>query len=324
MSTKEVLQRVAIDSHANIHSVEVITAMRNQPINDRNVVNAGIALLRKSCAVMMMVWLGTTIGCQRIPKVQQKGAPHAATPSMPKKVKELQSGDKLQISFPLGKYAQTVVFALSEECPHCATASVFYSRIAELAKAKGMGIVSLFPSNAKDPEKWMTNNHFIRSPILKMDLLKAGIFLAPMMMLVDRNSVAVDIWYGMPYGPLQTEVIAVIEGKEKPARFTINATDYEQMKLLTGSQVKLIDVRTRSDFARSHKKEAVNIPADEIGIRASYELASNHIVVIDCTMYRSSRCLNVARILRHRGFKSVHVLDTDAKDAVCYSCRAEK
>jgi hypothetical protein len=66
---------------------------------------------------------------------------------------------------------------------------------------------------------------------------------------------------------------------------------------LASARPIMLDVRERADFKRGHRDGAVNIPADELNVRAWIELDRSRPVVIDCSQTATARCQIAARRL---------------------------
>jgi rhodanese-related sulfurtransferase len=75
------------------------------------------------------------------------------------------------------------------------------------------------------------------------------------------------------------------------------------------SAVTILDVRERDDFKRQHRPGAVNIPENELSIRAYIEVDRQRPVVIDCTYTETRVCQNAAnRLLRGPKIAKVFIL----------------
>jgi rhodanese-related sulfurtransferase len=75
---------------------------------------------------------------------------------------------------------------------------------------------------------------------------------------------------------------------------------------LAGGAV-LLDVRDREPFAASARPDAINIPLEELMVRAGAELSRQSAVVIDCSRTETFRCHAGADALRRRGFEQVSI-----------------
>jgi rhodanese-related sulfurtransferase len=76
--------------------------------------------------------------------------------------------------------------------------------------------------------------------------------------------------------------------------------------LASGGAV-LLDVRDREPFAASARPDAINIPLEELMVRAGAELSRQSAVVIDCSRTETFRCYAGADALRRRGFEQVSI-----------------
>jgi TonB family protein len=83
----------------------------------------------------------------------------------------------------------------------------------------------------------------------------------------------------------------------------------EDLRALASSgRVSLVDPRERIAFRARSVPGRVNIPTDELGVRATIELPIDHPLVIDCTYESLSLCRIAADIVREEGFPSVLIL----------------
>lgn len=92
-----------------------------------------------------------------------------------------------------------------------------------------------------------------------------------------------------------------------------NATGIEEIdddmlrRLLDDASTILLDIRDREPFAASARPRAVNIPFDEVPVRAGAELPRAAQIVIDCSQEDTSKCRFSASTLGERGFKKVAI-----------------
>ena len=85
-------------------------------------------------------------------------------------------------------------------------------------------------------------------------------------------------------------------------------TDAE-LKKLTGAVAPLVlDIGEREAFRRGHRDGAINIPHDELDVRAPVELDPRKPHVIDCTQEERSRCRHALDTLRQKGFSQLALL----------------
>ncbi|HEX2673290.1 MAG TPA: rhodanese-like domain-containing protein [Polyangiaceae bacterium] len=79
-----------------------------------------------------------------------------------------------------------------------------------------------------------------------------------------------------------------------------------EARQLVQSGARLVDVRTRGEFADSHIAGAVNIPVQELEARMSELDPKNGAIVVYCRS--GHRSGNAARMLKQAGFAAVHDL----------------
>jgi len=87
---------------------------------------------------------------------------------------------------------------------------------------------------------------------------------------------------------------------------TIVVADME--KLPAGVRPVVLDIGVREAFKREHWPGAVNIPVDELSVRAGIELAGARAVAIDCTRDEMWRCQAAAAMLAQHGVTNVAVM----------------
>lgn len=83
----------------------------------------------------------------------------------------------------------------------------------------------------------------------------------------------------------------------------------DELKKLTGAnRPTILDVGDRASFKRGHLDGAINIPHDELDVRARIELRGRNRLVIDCTQEETFHCLFADHVLKDIGFKGVPIL----------------
>jgi rhodanese-related sulfurtransferase len=96
-------------------------------------------------------------------------------------------------------------------------------------------------------------------------------------------------------------------GAARPASLkTITIMELE--KLAGGDRPTVLDIGDREAFGREHLPGAVNIPIDELAVRAGIEHRRARAIVVDCTRDEMWRCQAAASMLVRQGFTNVSVL----------------
>ncbi|MGA2261269.1 MAG: energy transducer TonB [Acidobacteriota bacterium] len=76
-------------------------------------------------------------------------------------------------------------------------------------------------------------------------------------------------------------------------------------RLLAKSGPTVLDIRERDAFRLGHRKGAVNLPTDELSVRAPIELPMTKAVIIDCSQAEEGMCRIAGQILQRKGFSQV-------------------
>ncbi len=90
-----------------------------------------------------------------------------------------------------------------------------------------------------------------------------------------------------------------------------------EKRLAQGSAV-LIDIRDRGNLSMRPGLEAINIPFDELAVRATHELSARQLLIIDCFDVSRAICSLAADELARQGFERVAI--ADAKPLESQSC----
>ena len=80
------------------------------------------------------------------------------------------------------------------------------------------------------------------------------------------------------------------------------------MRFASDNNVVVLDVRDRAEYGLNHNRRAMNIPADELGIRARVEMAASDKLFVDCRVGSLRDCRDAARGLVLDGFTHVKVI----------------
>jgi rhodanese-related sulfurtransferase len=88
-----------------------------------------------------------------------------------------------------------------------------------------------------------------------------------------------------------------------------------------GQKLVVIDVRDRPDFARGHFDGAINIPIDEVEVRAINELSTSDLILAYCGCTDDSASLAAQKVMNKQGFQRVLVLWDSKSSEPCPTCQ---
>jgi rhodanese-related sulfurtransferase len=117
----------------------------------------------------------------------------------------------------------------------------------------------------------------------------------------------------MPGGPANKPPLAAVPGAKPapsaqgpaivtPHDVNVAPITFDELSKFTGAaRPMILDIGDRAAFKRGHQPGAVNIPMDELIVRASIELREQKFGVIDCTQEDVGRCKMAAHYLESAG-----------------------
>ena len=135
----------------------------------------------------------------------------------------------------------------------------------------------------------------------------------------------VMIYFGIRNGKgivrTSAEMIVARETEGKPIAGTGPSAPYptiyepDWLRLQKQGPVKavLLDVRDRDSFRKGHLNGALNIPENELSVRAPAELSKTTPLVVDCPTSSGDLCSYAAPILQRLGFTKVSMLKRDSR-----------
>lgn len=85
-------------------------------------------------------------------------------------------------------------------------------------------------------------------------------------------------------------------------------------KLDAGEKLVLLNVLTRESFERVRLPNSVNIPVDELEVRAEKELDKKVEIVVYCASFECHASPDACRILKRLGFEKVSEYSGGIKD----------
>jgi|SRR5881394_4130736 len=226
--------------------------------------------------------------------------------SRPKPSGVITKGERLTISgLDWNESPKTLVTVLVERSAACSMSSEFYRRLQKETQGRtDVRFIAIFPDRFDDINGFRSRNGLDGLASLQASLGELRIPALPTIFVVDRDGQVLDLWSGL-LGPLrQKEVFDRINVSVEDV--VINSDQLSQLK--TKAQVSIVDVRSRDSFRTSHLDGSVNIPADELPVRARDELDLSSTVVVDGRSADPSLLDFAGLNLSLSGFKKVLIL----------------
>jgi rhodanese-related sulfurtransferase len=165
-------------------------------------------------------------------------------------------------------------------------------------------------------QSWLLNANIAPDKVIMVpDLIGLGFSLTPTLIVVDQRGTVTDVLIGRLSSDEEASLTTRLKLPHNSTRLDnsyaardIGELEFAKLAQSAGqTRFMVLDVRERNLFT-SDWHAAVNIPLDELTVRAELELPKDHSIVIDCVNYALNRCRNAGRLLRKAGFGDVMVL----------------
>lgn len=203
-----------------------------------------------------------------------------------------------KISLPDGAWSsdRTLLLALSTRCRYCSESAPFYRRLVEtLNERTDTKLIAVLPEEVSEGEEYLKNLGISIKDVRQTPLALIHVSATPTLLLVDKSGAVTHSWLGQLTAEQEEEVLSVSRGSaaERAADNGEETTGVEATELQrlvgSGRRMTIVDVRERSEYRQKHLSNAVNIPLDELSVRAPDELKQSDLIVVysDC-----ARCAN--------------------------------
>lgn len=240
------------------------------------------------------------------PAVTDDGVPDLIQPGVTLALPDLQ----------LAEEERNAVLFLNTWCPACNAGKSFYRKMTA-ATASRFVVVSDEPP--VDVRRWLAESGIVASQVLANpdvpSLYSLGVIATPTLLAVDERGVVLDAVVGRLSSAQEIAFLSFLGGtSDEPVgnlRDPPVIGNEEMTRIARAANVQVLDVRDRAAYEAGHHDGAVNIPWDELAVRARVELSANEPLVVDCSVDSWRECRTAARSLHMAGFRQVSVLSPD-------------
>lgn len=195
---------------------------------------------------------------------------------------------------------------LQSGCQYCTKSKYFYNEIVrDLRDESNIKVLALFSDEDNRFQDYLNELGLQNVEAVRTDFDKVGIEGTPTLAIIDGNGVIQNVWKGL------LSIKSEIEAKQKLG-FQVAYDDFflEEVNIddlrKKGEKITVIDLRERDVYTKKHFMDAVNIPLDELPVRAVNELSLSGKVAVYGTFDNESE--DALRILRKEGFRKAYIL----------------
>ncbi len=245
-----------------------------------------------------------------------------------------QFGKGSKIDLPGVNWAQnrvTLVLALAVGCHYCQESAGFYRDLIASNTHGAFRPLAVLPQEVEQSKKYLQTEGIV-TDVRQVDFGKLGVKGTPTLILVDSSGYVESEWVGKlsvvdekqvykslgVQPPMHQEVRDTSQGIQSvQLDGTIRDSDViagSHLLALLNARVPapVLDTRSRPQYAASHIAGSLNIPEDELEMRAIHEVPLDSPVVIYCEFTATCQAAASAR----RG-KSSSLLVRNRGDACC-------
>jgi hypothetical protein len=227
----------------------------------------------------------------------------------------IQPGGALQIEgIDWSAADRTIVVLISPTCPACNASGAFYQRLTQAVRTVPQTrLVFIAAEPTPDVRAWLQQLNLASERVVEVSKPAwLGFFVVPSLVIVDRHGVITDLMANRLTDAEQISVLARVAASPGPALNNavaareLSGEDFD--RLIAAEHPIVLDVRSRDAFKRAARSGSINIPMDELQIRAPIELAAGTAVAIDCADVPMPSCRQVGMSLTHEGGRTVWLL----------------
>lgn len=198
-----------------------------------------------------------------------------------------------------------VLLSISPTCPACNDSISLYRNVSErVAYDSNVRLMVLASDPPETVQKWLDSSGVKAHRILQVaNVSRLGFLLKPTILILDSNGTVTDVLIGKLPPAIEEDLLSRLDQPEstQPLDNTDYAEEIREAEFAPLTEEKhplLLDLRDRRSFGAGHRPRAVNIPRDELTIRAKADLTPSEHVVIDCVRMPASLCRAEARFLK--------------------------
>jgi Rhodanese-like domain len=230
---------------------------------------------------------------------------------------------------------RTIVLALQVGCAYCeASVPLYRDLLAAANKTSAYNVVAVFPQAGKGARGFLKARHLNIADVRQADFGTIHIEGTPTVLILDAGSHLVAEWDGRLNESQESDLFQKLAlTRIRQPNIPIETTDDSSIPGIRSAELladldnsPVVDVRPRGEFSQYHLTAAVNIPLQELEVRAVHELPKDRAVVMYCGTHLaceldkakegvSTYCTESLKILRLVGFDNVLLFKDDISKA---------
>lgn len=228
--------------------------------------------------------------------------------------KRITEGENISLSeIEWKQNTQTLFLFLYSQCAYCLKSRDFYRRLAEKTYGKdSVRLIAVFPNQDETSEEFLKESSLSSVENKKIDFSAVGVFDTPTIILTDDKGVVRRVWKGQVSALEESAIFDILglEADENTASQYIHREDLNNF--ISKEPTSIVDLREREIYKQEHLSKAVNIPFDELSVRAINELEQSYTIVLYGDLSDKKKMESSVKILNAQGFEKALILDERA------------
>jgi rhodanese-related sulfurtransferase len=208
----------------------------------------------------------------------------------------------------------TLIVYLSTSCPFCNASRDTYRSLSSLRPNLRLIVITSEPS--ADVKDWLKEADISVDEVRELPISNVralGLNATPTLILTDGTGAVEGVWYGQLNAEEGLDLLTnvrrgFVSGKIPSHASLLKVVSVEHLQ---DPMAVVIDMRPRFAFKKNARiaGKILNIPQDELEIRARNELSKDSKIIVDCSSMRDHlSCSSAGLALARQGFSHVSLM----------------
>ena len=202
-----------------------------------------------------------------------------------------------------------MVLFTSPDCGYCQRSADFHRRLIDEARSRSLPLVVAVP-RVKEAAKFLSKLNRQRIDAESWEDLTLRADGTPSLVLIGPGGAVRKVWLGLLSAEREQAVLRAI-GNPSQVSVAVRSLPSGEL-MLTSDQlerlraqrpVTILYAGEREGFVANATSGAINIPLDELSVRAEAELNRSEVQVLDCVALNDNVCFAARRTLIDLGFE---------------------
>jgi hypothetical protein len=231
-------------------------------------------------------------------------------------------------------------FAVDPSCKSCESIFPFYRALIATRSGRDFRINAMLGVSAELDLGYLEHHDLVVDEIRRVDVASKEFAATPTVLMLDARGNMLRKWHGQLSIAEQNEIVFLL-GVQEPfiaadrrilqrkawqnGASPVTANVKDAASAIKSGLAVVVDTSARSQFAAAHLQGSINIPLDELEIRAPVELGTGTQVLVFChsahtcavdelISSNSSSCSSAVSFLRKAGFNNAQLLSASLSD----------